>query len=258
MKPLAQLQQNIFYTKVSDHFYYLKSRTTTECFPKDDNPICKPSKGSPKKCPKPLAIFGYVDGHALTILDIVLELGYRIPEDIAILGVDNNDLACEGVDVPISSVESDQEGLGEKSAQLLAQRMSGTPIKPNIIRHPIKGVITRKSSDTLASSHPKIQQALAIILSQFQTGINALELAKRMDMTPQGLQHIFKEHDGRSPGEVLRMVRLQHAKELLLDHDYKLQDISTRCGYASVDAFCRVFRQNLHCTPTHWRKNQEN
>ena len=207
-----------------------------------------------QKCPKPLGIFGYVDGLALNIMDMALEFGYAVPEDIALLGVDNNDLACEGVDVPLSSVESDQDGLGEKAAHLLARRMEGEAGSTEILRHRPLGVTIRKSTDTLASNQPKVSKALHLIQSEYASGINAMDLARRLKMTPQGLQQLFKEHDGRSPGQILRMVKIERAKEMLVQPEHKLKTVALDCGFGSLEAFCRAFKNSVGITPTQWRR----
>lgn len=203
---------------------------------------------------KPLGILGYSDGQAVFYLDMALDLGLRVPEDVAVLGVDNNDLNCEGIEIPMSSVETDQIGLGEKAAHLLHVLLQGQIPPQRRFQHPPHGVHIRKSTEVLTSSHPTVRRALVHIQSKVHLGLSAKELSAAMKMSPQGLQQLFKEHDGRSPGGVIRQTRLKLAQDVLLNSEGHLPEVIEAAGYSSVDSLCRVFRKELGTTPLKWRQ----
>jgi LacI family transcriptional regulator len=207
-----------------------------------------------RDAPKPCGFFGYNDSQALTALDQALVQGFRVPDDIAILGSDNNELACESVEIPLSSVDTDHEGLGEEAALLLARILNGEKVEPRIHRHRVRGVVARRSTDILTSSNPRVIEALEYIQEYLHTGLNTQTLAADLGMTPQNLHGLFRRHYGRTPGQAIRVARLNMAKHLLRTTNDPLDSIADKAGFGSSHSLCRSFRRDLGTTPTRWRR----
>ena len=207
-----------------------------------------------KQYPFPWAYWGYVDSLALQLMDIAIHLGHSVPDDIAILGTDNNDLICESFDVGLSSIDSDQEGLGARCAQVLDRLMQGEGECPTIQRHAPKGVVVRASSDMYTSDNPDVQRALATIDHHLGDGITANELADKMGCAPQTLQRWFKDHYHFTPAETIRNARMQLAKMTLTQTQWPLEKVAQMCGYGSLDSMCRCFRRDDQSSPGRYRK----
>lgn len=208
-----------------------------------------------KSHPFPWAYWGYSDGLALQFMDVTIHMGYDVPNDIAILGTDNNDLICESFELGLSSIDSDQEGLGIHAAQTLEQLMDGRSAPPLIERHPPKDIVVRASSDQYTSNHPKVQKALSLIDHHLGDGISAKELAELMDYTPQTLQRLFKEHYPFSPAEAIRRSRMDLAKTALTQTKWSLEKVAKICGYGSLDSMCRCFKRDANTSPGKLRKH---
>ncbi len=211
-------------------------------------------------------IFGYHDGVAIEAMEEIRSLGFKIPKDIAIVGVDNNDLICEGTDISLSSIESDQEGLGIQAAEHLKKLLLGEKITPiselsNGVKiyyyHQPKGLITRASTDIYVTRHEKVNRALQFIQSNLENGVSASQTAEYLGMTQQGLQALFRNYYYCSPAIAIRQLRLNQAKLELRTTNENLKSISLKCGYASLDSMCRSFRRDLGVTPTQWRKSDQ-
>ena len=229
---------------------------------------------------KPCAYLGYDDEMAMHFMECVRHIGFHVPEDFLVLGVDDNDLLCEGLDITLSSINTDLVGVGEKAAEKLAQQFAllpeenhqsktnndleaGLSLKNDIVYwHQPKKIVTRRSTDQYASSHPIINQALCLVaqrlndnqLSTTRKPIpNANQLAEHFGLTQQGLQNIFREHYHCSPATAIRQLCLRHAKQLLLEKKSSLKEVAYQAGFSSTEALSRCFKQHFGVTPGKWR-----
>jgi len=205
-----------------------------------------------------IAFFAYEDYRAAELISLCLEKGLRVPENLAVLGVDNDDLINDGLAIGLSSVDSDQEGLGRKAALLLQKRMEnpGETIDREILRHPPKGIITRNSTDGFAVRSPLVSKALYWIHGNYQLGIQAVDVAKAMEVTQQSLQKAFICHHRRSPGEEIRFQRVHAAAHMLRHSPATLVDIAEKCSFYTVDALITNFKKTFGVTPGQYRKQQ--
>ena len=204
--------------------------------------------------PKPVAVFAYNDYQASHIINACLHAGLSIPEEVAVLGVDNDELACDCLPVPLSSVKHDLEGRGYEGAALLAQRMRdpGAPI-PEPMRVEPSGVVTRKSSDILALPDPQVAKALRFIWDNFHRTLNIAEVVDATDVSRRTLEKAFGRHLKRSILEEIQRVRLQRVKELLSHTDFSMKQIASQTGFASPQYLHQVFRQHVRLTPGEYR-----
>ena len=205
-----------------------------------------------------LGFFAYEDNMAAEMISLCLQHELRIPENIAILGVDNDDLINAGLTVTLSSIDSDQEGLGRRAASLLRDILEH-PEKDHeetILRHPPKNVVVRQSTDCYAMRNPLVSNALHWIQNNYHAGIQATNVADAMGVTQQGLQKAFAECYIRSPGQEIRHQRIQAVAHLLSSTNYKLNDIAHHCGFYSVDTLINSFRKSFNMTPGKYRKQK--
>jgi LacI family transcriptional regulator len=205
------------------------------------------------KALKPLAVFAANDEQAVDVLETCESAGIAVPEQVAIVGAENNLLAPDAMQTPISSVDTNLETLGYRGAALLDELMRGKKAPKVPIRVPAGAVISRKSSDLLAVNHRGVANSLRFIHEHCHEPISVKDLVGIAAMSRRGLHKAFLEHLGRTPGEELHRVRLERAKRLLTDSDYKMEVLAGMCGYQSSNSFCVSFKQSTGMSPKQFR-----
>lgn len=209
-----------------------------------------------KPLPKPLAVFTYNDYQASHVINACLHAGLSIPEEIAVVGVDNDELVCDCLPVPLSSVKHDLEGRGYQGAALLAERMRqpmDAPF-PEPVRIGPSGVVTRKSSDILALPDPQVARALQHIWNHFHEPLSIGEIVSATDVSRRTLEKAFRTHLKRSILEEVQRVRLQRVKELLAHSEFSMRQIAVQAGFASPQYLHQVFRKHVGTTPGDYRE----
>ena len=203
-----------------------------------------------------VAFFAYNDSIAADLISSCLIHNIRVPENIAILGVDNDDLIISSLVLGLSSVDSDQEGLGKSAAKLMQSLLNTETITLNekIYRHPPKGVVTRRSTDCYAVRNPLVSNALHWIQNNYYKGIQATDVASAMNVTQQGLQKAFAKSYIRSPGNEIRKQRLEAVAFLLKTTNANLDTIAKNCGFYSVNSLINSFRKKYDKTPGKFRE----
>ncbi len=206
-----------------------------------------------------LGFFAYQDNMAAEMISLCLQNELLVPENIAVLGADNDDLINAGLTVGLSSIETDQEGLGRHAANMLLDILSHPEKKSKAVlhRHRPTEVITRRSTDCYAVRNPLVSDALHWIQNNFHTGIQATDVADAMGVTQQGLQKAFSVNYTRSPGQEIRHQRIQAVAHLLSCTEAKLEDIAKNCGFYSVDTLINSFRTSFGTTPGKYRKKKK-
>ena len=203
-----------------------------------------------------VGFFAFQDTAAAEMISICLKNNLRVPENIAVLGVDNDDLVNQGLSVQLSSVDSDQEGLGRAAARALQKLLASnsTASSSSIVRHPPKGVVSRLSTDSYAVANPLVANALHWIKNHFYDGIQATDVAEAMGVTQQGLQKAFANCYSKSPGQEIRYQRTHAVAHLLQTTEANLDEIAKNCGYYSVNSLINSFRAEHGTTPGNYRK----
>ena len=202
-----------------------------------------------------IGFFGYTDLIAGEMVSFCLQNGLRVPENVAVLGVDNDDLVNTGLTVELSSVDSDQEGLGMSAARILRELLENPDDEQyTIFRHPPRQVLERKSTDHFAINNRLVARSLHWINSNFYNGIQAVDVANAMGVTQQGLQKAFMKYYSRSPAREIRHQRVTAVRNLLLSTDASLERIARNCGFYSVNSMINAFRQEHATTPGNYRK----
>ena len=209
-----------------------------------------------KALPKPLAVATEFDDRGAEILQACENAGLNVPEDVAVLGADNDDLICDFAPVPLSSIDTDVERQGYEAAALLDRMMKGESPPKKAILIPPQGVVIRKSSDMLGIQHPHVATALNRIWLHYQEPITAEELCKGIPMSYRRLHDAFVKHVGRTMAEELRNCRIKHAKRLLVEPDFfTMEDIAERAGFSSAGQMARVFSHFVGISPSQYRKD---
>ncbi len=204
----------------------------------------------------PLAVFSPDDNMADLFMQAVLELGWRIPEDVAVLGSNNERGFCEMCRVPLSSIDVNFSRLGYESARLLDRVMKGDPAAERLLRVPPLMVERRRSTEKMQSQEPVVRAILEYIGEHFAEKITAEHVIQDIHVSRSVAYERFRKVMGRSIGNEIERVRLDHAKSLLRNTDYKLDVVARLCGYQNTSAFCRAFKSMMGETPTDHRNGR--
>jgi LacI family transcriptional regulator len=209
------------------------------------------------KLPKPLGVVAQSDHRAYFLLCVCEKAGIRVPEALAVVGIDNDEYTCEFAPVPITSVDSNREKLAYEAAALLDRLIDGQPPPAEPVRIPPAGLVVRRSSDILAIEHPEVAKAIGFIWKHFHLPIGVSDVVAATATSRCSLYRAFEQSIGRTIREEIERKRLERAKRLLLNSTDKVSSIARQCGYASGEQFCRAFARCLGVTPSVYRQQSE-
>ena len=212
--------------------------------------------GRSQELPKPVAILAANDIPARELADACRRFGLRVPDDVALLGVDNDDLECGLTWPPLSSVATPSRRIGYEAARLLDDLMAGKPRRGGLFLPPA-GVVTRQSTDTLAIHDPAVVAALHFIRSRAAEGIRVGDVAAHAAAGRRTLETKFRELVGHTILEEIRRVRVQRVKQLLSDTDSAMPAVARRSGFATPQRMSVVFRQVTGLTPSAYRQQTQ-
>ncbi len=207
-----------------------------------------------KKLPQPAGIFACNDVRGRQVLEACRRLGISVPERVAVVGVDNDELLCRMSDPPLSSVLPDAHRLGFMAAALLDRLMSEHKPKLSVKRIAPRTVVTRRSTETLAVEDPDISAALRFIREKACEGICVADVLKTVPLSRSLFERRFQQCAGRSPHGEIRSVQLRRAAQLLEETDLPLKKISQLCGLSRMEYLSYLFKQAFGQSPGVYRK----
>lgn len=206
--------------------------------------------------PKPVGIFAGYDIRGLQVLEACRRLELAVPDEVAVLGVDNDELLCDLADPPLSSVIPDVRRTGYEAAALLDRMMRGAKIAPEGRLFAPLGVATRQSTDVVAVADRHISAAVRYIRSHACSGITVAEVLKQVPMSRRVLEARFQKLLGRSPHTQILAVKLDRVKQLLADTDLSLAAIAERSGFKHVEYLSVAFKRQMGLTASEFRSGQ--
>ena len=206
------------------------------------------------KAPKPLAVFAWNDYDATHVLSACRAAALRVPEDVAILGVDDNRVICEHQGVSLSSIAHDHERVGYMAAATLERLMSGGAAPRSLVRVRPRGVVTRASTDTFAVNDPALRPAIDFIERNLGRPFGAAQIAEALGIPRIRLDRLFAAKLGHSAGAEIARRRIAAAKRLLSTTTLSLAEIAGYCGYCHASFLIRSFRKATGVTPAEWRR----
>jgi LacI family transcriptional regulator len=204
--------------------------------------------------PRPLAVFACNDVRAQQILNLCREKTIRVPEDVAVMGVDCDDVLCNLCEPPLTSIEPDTERMGYEAAEALAQLMAGhTRPAPFTLIPPLR-MVERASTDVIAMDDPIMAQAVRYIRNEVGNGISVKDVLSHVGRSRTDLEQRFRRWLGTSIRVEIQRRRLDRVCRLLQETDWNLELVATRAGFATAAHLCRLFQEQFQLTPTQFRK----
>lgn len=204
--------------------------------------------------PRPIGIFACYDIRAQQLLDVCRELDISVPEEIAVLGVDNDELLCNLCTPPLSSVIPDSHQTGYRAAELLDNLLTKKTIAEEATFIPPLGIAERQSTDILAIDDPELVKALHLIRTRYSEGINVNDLLKEIPLSRRVFEFRFQKLLGCTPHEMIVRTRMDRVKELLQETDMTLDAIARNVGFTHVEYLTTSFRKKTGVTPSIYRK----
>ncbi len=206
------------------------------------------------KLPKPLALFACDDNQASHICEACNIAGIRVPEDVAILGVDNDEMICNLSNPPTSSIALDTENAGYKVAELLENMILNKKYTYTDIFVESTVVITRQSTDIFAITDNEVLKALQFIKKSISDKIQVEDVVKNGALSRRVLEKRFKEIVGRSIYQEILNRKMQRVAYLIINTRSSLLDIAFQCGFDDSKNLARMFQRTYNYSPLQYRK----
>lgn len=209
-------------------------------------------KSALQSLPKPCGIFAVCDVGASYIIRAARELGLHIPDQIGVIGVDDDPIAGSAAGLAISTVEIPCREAGWRAAALLADRIQGKKPTDSPVLPPVR-VIARTSTNAFMVADPLVRRALELIEDRRAEGLTVAEIVRILQTTPVTLGQRFREHLKLTPAKYILHRRLEHAKDLLRAGELSVAEVSDACGFHDCSYFCHVFKRTTGTSPSAFR-----
>lgn len=207
-----------------------------------------------KELPQPVGVLAANDVCGLRLIAACRMAGLRVPEQVAVLGVDNDEVLCRLTSPPLSSIDLDTPTIGYRAASLLDDLMRGDRAAAEPIWIPPRGVAVRQSTDTLAIDDADLAKALAFIREQACEGIDVEDVVANVCVSRATLERKFAACLQLTPRQAILRVQLERVKCMLAETDYLLEKIAQRTGYKSQSHLSVVFKRETGLTPGEYRR----
>ena len=206
-----------------------------------------------ERLPKPLGLMACNDMRGQQVLEACRAYGFNAPDDVGVIGVDNDEVLCDLSDPPLSSVVPDTVRIGFEAAALLDELMAGKEPPTSPIYIDPKGVVGRRSTEVLAIDDRKMAAAVRFAREHACDGIDVGDLLKAVPMSRSTLERRFVRLIGRPPKDEIMRVRLTQAKQLLAETSLSVEFIAEKIGFSRAEYFSRLFKKKTGMSPLRFR-----
>ena len=207
-----------------------------------------------RSLPKPVGLLAVTDNRGHQVLNVCGEQAIVVPDDVAVIGVDNDEMLCELCEPPLSSVALNPWKVGYEGAALLDRMLKGkSPPRERTLIPPL-GVVTRKSTDVVTMVDADLAAALRLIRQRACEGITIEEVLKQVPISRSTLKRRFATILRRSPHDEIRRVQIERVMQLLSTTTLPLAKIAQMTGFPHIESMCRLFKQKTGVTPGRYRK----
>jgi LacI family transcriptional regulator len=211
-----------------------------------------------RSLPKSVGVMACNDIRGRQVIEACLEAGFHVPDDVAVVGVDEDRLLCELANPPMSSVVLNLERAGYQAAELLDGLMTGRIQKPQRILVEALWVIPRRSTDVVAIEDRPVAAAARFIRDRYQQAITVGDVVSASGISRRSLEIRFQQVLGRSIRQQVQHTRLAWSKKLLLETDLSAEKVAQISGFSSLSYMSSVFHRELGTTITDYRRQSRN
>lgn len=202
--------------------------------------------------PKPVGILAADDMRARHVLEGARMASCHVPAQVAVMGVDNDAIACGMTNPPLTSIAQDAERIGRAAIDTLGCMSRGRAVPARTVMPPLR-LAMRASTDVLFDADPLVQSALVYIRRHFAAGIKSAEVASALGVSLAALNSHFHASRGESVAARIRHERMRFAMRLLDETDLPLKEIADQSGMGTGAYLCNVFRRSFGRSPNQWR-----
>jgi LacI family transcriptional regulator len=206
-----------------------------------------------KSLPRPVGIFCHNDACARSIIREVTSLGALVPDEVAVLGVDDDEIHCELSGVRLSSIRLNTEQIGNEAAALLGRMIAGDPPPQQPVLVFPAQVITRRSTDVIALADAEVAAAVRFIRDRGGRDISVEDLLEQTSLARRTLEMRFRKALGRSPYQEIRRVQIERARSLLSGTDRPVREIADACGFKETRQLSTAFHERFGLSPRQYR-----
>ncbi len=203
--------------------------------------------------PRPFGLYCRTDAVAFRVLPVLERAGLRIPEDIAVVGTDNDEMLCETSRPPLTSIELAVDRLGHRAAAILLDWLRGRPPPDGVERIPPLTVVERKSTGLWAVEDDLVARALDRIETEPLGSFHVGALARDLGVVRRTLDRRFQAVLGRTPAQEIRRRQVARACQLLLETDWPVTRVALACGMENPEHLSRFMRAHTGESPTGYR-----
>ena len=203
---------------------------------------------------KPMGLMACNDAGARHVLEACRTAGLSVPDEVAVVGVDNDEMICELTTPPLTSVEQGARQMGYQAAALLDRLMSGEKIRR--LKYPVAPVevVTRRSTDALAVNDEDVAEAVHFIRSRACEGIQVPDVVEIVAVSRSTLEARFHAVMGRTIGQEISRVQFERARQLVAGTNLPLKQVAAQAGIGSVQYMSAVFKTRLGMPPGDYRR----
>ena len=211
-----------------------------------------------RSLPKPIGIMACDDNQAINLIEACHALGIRIPTEISVIGVDNDELLCSLSSTTLTSIQVDIKDGGYRAAEMIEQRVShpDAPVR-DIVLKPVK-IVGRMSTAAYATDDAQIIKAIYYIYKNYHRDISVKDVMNETALSRRLLERRFKNVTGQTIYQFISDLRIRHFAEMLRETDDLIVNIALSLGESDTKSISRRFKQIYGCTPTEWRKQKNN
>ena len=209
------------------------------------------------RLPRPIALMACNDMRAQQVISAARSKDILVPEEVAVLGMNNDTVRCELCDPALSSVAPNAFQSGYRAAEMLGEMIGGRP--PGALDQRVEpvGVVTRHSTDVLAVEDRNVAAALSFIRENACSGITVEQVLQHAHASRSQMERKFRQHIGRSPQGEIRRVQLRKIRQLLMETDFPLKRIAELTGFEHMEYMCVLFKRMAGMSPGIYRAKMQ-
>ena len=207
-----------------------------------------------RSIPKPIGIMACDDNQGNNLVEACHSAGVKIPSEVSVMGVDNDELLCSLGSTALSSIYVDIEDGGYRTAELIEQLVTNPDIRVgDVVLRPIK-VVERISTAAFATDDVQIQKAVKFIHQNYQKKISVSDVMEEVALSRRLLERRFKSVTGQTLYQYISDQKIRHFAEMLHDTNDQVVNIALSLGETDTKSISRRFKQVYGCSPVEWRE----
>jgi LacI family transcriptional regulator len=207
-----------------------------------------------RRLKKPIGVFCVHDGVSYRVSLLCHKMGLRVPEDVAIIGVDNDEIVCRWAVEPLSSIATPSEAIGYAAGEMLMGLLAGKAPQNNVVVVPPGRVAARESTDLVVVRDADVSRAVAFMREHLQERIGIKQVVDRLGVKRRTLEAKFRQSLDRTPYQEMMRIRLRRVQELLAETDMTMTQIAQQTGFAGGSHLIQCFSRAFGCTPQAFRE----